>query len=108
MDAIVPQILKQNGSSTIESSCYCLHALNTTDGTEVYIDIDFQITQVYSQKSGKRLYTYKEVCGFRYTAYKCNIYGIAPDYELPTYTVTYGTFDGNKTYLHHGISDVEI
>ena len=84
-------------------------AINREDGTRLYINIDFRITHVYSGKSGKRLYTYKEVCGFCINAYEFNIYGIVPNGALPKYSISYGTLDsGKQLYLHYRTEDVEI
>lgn len=96
LDQITPDIVKYIGNSTIEGSVYCLKAINRDNGTENYIDIDFNIQKVFSKKSGKLLYTYKEICGFRINSYKINIYGIVPNGETPCDTVTYGTMENNS------------
>ena len=109
METIKPQIIKNNAFSCIESSAYGLKAINRNDGTQLYIDIDFRITHVYSKKSGRRLYTYKKVCGFRINAYKFNLYGVISNGEKPCYSIGYGTLDIGKTlYLHHTTPDIEI
>ena len=109
METIKPQIIKNNAFSCIESSAYGLKAINRNDGTQLYIDIDFRITHVYSKKSGRKLYTYKEACGFRINAYKFNLYGVVPNDEMPCYSIAYGTLDNGKTlYLHHTTPDIEI
>lgn len=109
LEQITPQIIKSNGYSCIESSAYGLTAINREDGTQLYIDIDFRITHVYSGKSGKRLYTYKDVCGFRINAYKFNMYGVVENGTLPAYSIGYGTLDSGKPlYIHNTASDVEI
>lgn len=96
LDQITPDIVKYIGNSIIEGSIYCLKAINRDNGTENYIDIDFNIQKVFSKKSGKLLYTYKEICGFRINSYKINIYGIVPNGETPCDTVTYGTMENNS------------
>lgn len=96
IEQIKPEIIKYIGNSTIEGSVYCLNAVNHDNGTENYIDIDFNIQKVFSKKSGKLLYTYKDVCGFRINSYKINIYGIVSDNEMPCATVTYGTMENNS------------
>ena len=64
---------------------------------------------LYRKKHGRRLYTYKKVCGFRITAYKFNLYGVVPNGEMPCYSIGYGTLDNGKTlYLHHTTPDIEI
>lgn len=109
LEQITPQIIKSNGYSCIESSAYGLIAINREDGTQLYIDIDFRTTHVYNGKSGKRLYTYKEPCGFRINAYKFNLYGVIPDGEKPCYSIGYGTLDSGKSlYMHYRTEDVEI
>ena len=96
IEQIKPEIIKYIGGSVIEGSSYCLKAVNRDNGTENYIDIDFNIQKVFSKKSGKLLYTYKDVCGFRINSYKINIYGIVSDNEMPCATVTYGTMENNS------------
>lgn len=109
METIKPQIIKNNAFSCIESSAYGLKAINRNDGTQLYIDIDFRITHVYNRKSGKRLYTYKEVCGFRINAYKFNLYGVVSNDEKPCHSIGYGTLDiGKRLYMHHTTPDIEI
>lgn len=107
IEQIKPEIIKYIGGSVIEGSSYCLKAVNRDNGTENYIDIDFSIQKVFSKKSGKMLYTYKDVCGFKINSYKINIYGIVSDNERPCATVTYGTMKNN--YIRRSIyPDVEI
>lgn len=107
IEQIKPEIIKYIGSSVIEGSSYCLKAINSDNGTENYIDIDFNIQKVFSKKSGRLLYTYKEICGFRINSYKINIYGIVPNGEMPCATVTYGTME-NNSIRHLIYPDVEI
>lgn len=104
---ITPDIVKYVGGSVIEGSSYCLKAVNRDNGTENYIDIDFSIQKVFSKKSGKLLYTYKEIIGFRINSYKLNIYGIVQNGEMPCATVTYGTME-NNSIKHLIYPDVEI
>ena len=95
IEQIKPKIIKYIGGSVIEGSSYC-RAVNRDNGTENYIDIDFSIQKVFSKKSGKLLYTYKEICGFRINSYKLNIYGVVPSGEMPCATVTYGTMENSS------------
>lgn len=107
IEQIKPEIIKYICGSVIEGSSYCLKAVNHDNGTENYIDIDFSIQKVFSKKSGKLLYTYKEITGFSVNSYKINIYGVVPSGEMPCATVTYGTME-NSSIKRLIYPDVEI
>ena len=102
--SIMPEIIKYVGMNTYENIVF---AMNTeTDENHLSIDIEFDVTHVYSKKSGKKLYTLKSVSGFRIAEYKRNIYGIVENGTKPYATITYGTLQNGWKY--HTAQDVEI
>ena len=65
------------------------------------------LRKVYSEKTGKKLYTLKSVSGFRIAEYKRNIYGVVPYNSIPVSVITYGTLD-NPKWIKAYNRDVEI
>lgn len=80
-----------------------------TDNNHLSIDIEFNVTHVYSAKTGKKFYTLKSVSGFRIAKYERNIYGVVPDSATPSSVISYGTLDvGSHTWRKAYSKDVEI
>ncbi len=107
IEQIMPEIIKNVGVNTYENIVFAMNA--KTDEKHLSIDIEFDITHVYSVKTGKKLYTLKSVSGFRIAEYERNIYGVVPGSATPTCIIGYGTLDvgfhaWRKTYS----KDVEI
>lgn len=105
VNQIMPHLEKYVGKNTYENFVFAIPV--STDRAELSIDIEFNRTHVYSEKTGKRLYTLKSVSGFRIAEYKRNIYGIVPDHSIPVNVVTYGTLD-NPRWIKPYWKDVEI
>ena len=102
--SIMPEIIRYTGVNTYENIVFAMSV--ETDKSHLSIDIEFNITHVYSEKTGKKLYTLKSVSGFRIAEYKRNIYGIVEDGTKPYATITYGTLQNGWKY--HAVQDVEI
>ena len=94
IDQIIKHIENQDRNSTIECHYYVLHTIDENNGKEFYIDIDMTRTNIYSEKTNKRLYTYKEVCSFRLKQYTRNIYGVVPNNAIPSVNISYGSLEG--------------
>ena len=94
--SIMPEIIKYTGINTYENIIFAMNA--ETDKSNLSIDIEFNITHVYSEKTGKKLYTLKSVSGFRIAEYKRNIYGIVENETKPYATITYGTLQSGWKY----------
>ena len=94
--SIMPEIIKYTGMNTYENIVFAMNA--ETDKSNLSIDIEFNITHVYSEKTGKKLYTLKSVSGFRIAEYKRNIYGIVENETKPYATITYGTLQSGWKY----------
>lgn len=104
VNQIMPEIIRYTGVNTYENIVFAMNV--ETDENHLSIDIEFNITHVYSEKTGKKLYTLKSVCGFRIAEYKRNIYGIVESETKPYATITYGTFQSGWKY--RAVQDVEI
>ena len=104
MELLIPQLDKYIGLNSIENKVFCIPV--STENGELSIALEFDVTHVYSKKTGKRLYTFKSVCGFRIVEYKRNIYGVVENGTLPGMVITYGTFDCG--WKRPEIRDVEI
>lgn len=102
--SIMPHLEKYVGINTYENVVFGIPV--STDNAELSIDIEFNITHVYSEKTGKKLYTLKSVSGFRIAEYKRNIYGIVGNETKPYAIITYGTLQNGWKY--HTAQDVEI
>ena len=103
--SIMPYLEKYIGINSIEEFVFAIPV--STDIAELSIDIEFNRTHVYSEKTGKKLYTLKSVSGFRIAEYKRNIYGVVPYNSIPVSVVTYGTLD-NSGWIKAYNRDVEI
>ena len=104
IEQIMPEIIGNVGVNTYENIVFAMSV--ETDKNHLSIDIEFNITHVYSEKTGKKLYTLKSVSGFRIAEYKRNIYGIVENGTKPYATITYGTLQNGWKY--HTVQDVEI
>lgn len=71
---IMPHLEKYIGINSTEEFIFAIPV--STDDAELSIDMEFNRTHVYSEKTGKKLYTLKSVSGFRIAEYKRNIYGV--------------------------------
>lgn len=105
INQILPNLEKFMGINTYENVVFAIPV--STDSAELSIDIEFNRTHVYSEKTGKKLYTLKSVSGFRIAEYKRNIYGVVPYNSIPVSVVTYGTLD-NSGWIKAYNRDVEI
>lgn len=105
IEQIMPEIIGNAGVNTYENIVFAMNA--ETDKSHLSIDIEFDITHVYSEKTGKKLYTLKSVSGFRIAEYKRNIYGVIPYNSIPVSVITYGTLD-NSGWIKSYCKDVEI
>ena len=105
INQILPNLEKFMGINTYENVVFAIPV--STDSAELSIDIEFNRTHVYSEKTGKKLYTLKSVSGFRIAEYKRNIYGVVPYNSIPVSVITYGTFD-NPKWIKAYNRDVEI
>lgn len=105
INQILPNLEKFMGINTYENVVFAIPV--STDNAELSIDIEFNRTHVYSEKTGKKLYTLKSVSGFRIAEYKRNIYGVVPYNSIPVSVVTYGTLD-NPRWIKAYNRDVEI
>ena len=101
---IMSEIIRYVGVNTYENIVFAMNA--ETDESHLSIDIEFNITHVYSAKTGKKLYTLKSVSGFRIAEYERNIYGIVENETKPYTTITYGTLQSGWKY--RASQDVEI
>lgn len=105
--SIMPEIIKYTGMNTYENIVFAMNA--ETDKSHLSIDIEFDITHVYSEKTGKKLYTLKSVSGFRIAEYERNIYGVIPGSATPSCVISYGTLDvGSHAWRKACNRDVEI
>lgn len=104
VNQIMPEIIKYAGMNTYENIVFAMNA--ETDEKHLSIDIEFNITHVYSEKTGKKLYTLKSVSGFRIAEYKRNIYGVVENGTKPYNVITYGTLD--NTWKKATRQDIEI
>lgn len=104
IEQIMPEIIRYAGVNTYENIVFAMNA--ETDEKHMSIDIEFDVTHVYSKKSGKKLYTLKSISGFHIAEYKRNIYGIVEDGTKPYATIAYGTLQNGWKY--HAAQDVEI
>lgn len=86
INQILPNLEKFMGINTYENVVFAIPV--STDIAELSIDIEFNRTHVYSEKTGKKLYTLKSVSGFRIAEYKRNIYGIVPYNSIPVSVIT--------------------
>ena len=98
------QIIKYAGMNTYENIVFAMNA--ETDEKHLSIDIEFNITHVYSEKTGKKLYTLKSVSSFRIAEYKRNIYEVVANGTKPYSVITYGTLD--NTWKKATRQDIEI
>ena len=105
INQILPNLEKFMGINTYENVVFAIPV--STDIAELSIDIEFNRTHVYSEKTGKKLYTLKSVSGFRIAEYKRNIYGVVPYNSIPVSVITYGTLD-NPRWVKAYNRDVEI
>lgn len=105
INQILPNLEKFMGINTYENVVFAIPV--STDSAELSIDIEFNRTHVYSEKTGKKLYTLKSVSGFRIAEYKRNIYGVVPYNSIPVSVITYGTLD-NPKWIKAYNRDVEI
>lgn len=103
--SIMPHLEKFMGMNTYEKLVFAIPV--NTENAELSIDIEFNRTHVYSEKTGKKLYTLKSVSGFRIAEYKRNIYGVVPYNSIPVSVITYGTLDNTKWIKAYN-KDVEI
>lgn len=107
IEQIMPEIIKNVGVNTYENIVFAMSV--ETDKSHLSIDIEFNITHVYSEKTGKRLYTLKSVSGFRIAEYKRNIYGVVPGCATPSCVISYGTLDvGSHAWRKACKRDMEI
>lgn len=104
IESIMPYLEKYIGINSIEEFVFAIPV--STDIAELSIDIEFDVTHVYSAKTGKRLYTLKSVCGFSIAEYKRNIYGVVENGTLPSVVIRYGTLD--CSWKRPEVKDVEI
>lgn len=108
IEQITSHIYKNNGYSCIESASYGNIANDNENGYKLYIDIDFGCTNVYSTKSGKRLYTFKKAVGCIIKKYEYNIYRVVPNYAEPIEIVMGGTMLNGELYKHYEVKEEEI
>lgn len=101
-DLILSELTSVLSRDSIEKTAFLHPIQNPENGYHVYINVYCDITHVYDRKTGKRLYTYKQVTGYTRIAYKPNIYGVVPDGSLPIETNKQGSTDHNYS------RDVEI
>lgn len=107
VNQIMPEIIKYAGMNTYENIVFAMNA--ETDKNNLSIDIEFDVTHVYSEKTGKRLYNLKSVSGFRIAEYERNIYGVVSGNATPLCVITYGTLDvGSHAWRKACNRDVEI
>lgn len=107
IEQIMPEIIKYTGMNTYENIVFAMNA--ETDKNHLSIDIEFNITHVYSKKTGKKLYTLKSVSGFRIAEYERNIYGVVPGSATPSCVISYGTLDvGSHAWRKAYSKDIEI
>lgn len=105
VNQIMPHLEKHMGINTYEKIVFAIPV--DTENAELSIDIEFNRTHIYSEKTGKKLYTLKSVSGFRIAEYKRNIYGVVPYNSIPVSVITYGTLD-NPKWIKAYNKDVEI
>ena len=103
---VIEEVYRTSGNSNIENSAFG-NLYDYKDGKKLYYDIDFRCINVFNNKTGKRLYTYKEVIGVIVTAYELNMYGNVPPHSYPCASITYGTLSDGKL-KNHMIEEVEI
>lgn len=107
IEQIMPEIIKYVGINTYENIVFAMNA--ETDKSHLSIDIEFDITHVYGEKTGKKLYTLKSVSGFRIAEYERNIYGVVPGNATPLCVISYGTLDvGSHAWRKACKRDMEI
>ena len=106
LPSVIDEVFRTSGNLTIENSAFGSF-YDYKDGKKIYYDIDFRCTNVFNNKTGKRLYTYKEVVGVIVTAYNLNMYGHVPPHSHPCESITYGTLLDGKL-KNHMIEEVEI
>ena len=104
---VIKEVYRTSGNLTIENSTFGSF-YNYKDGKKLYYDIDFQCTNIFSSKTGKRLYTYKEVVGVIVTTYNLDMYGHVPPHSYPCANITYGTLSDGKPYRCHTIEEAEV
>ena len=102
LDLIQSELSSILSRDSIEDVAFLKPIQNPENGYHVYINVYCDITHIYDRKTGKRLYTYKQVTGYNRIAYKPNIYGIVPDESIPIETGKQGETD------HSYSRDVEI
>lgn len=107
IEQIMPEIIKYVGINTYENIVFAMNA--ETDKSHLSIDIEFNCDHVYSEKTGKKLYTLKSVSGFRIAEYERNIYDVVPGCATPSCVISYGTLDvGSHAWRKAYSEDVEI
>lgn len=105
LETIIDDLIKNLVSATT-NTVYCIQCKNDDNGDLYSIDMDFRPYAVYSRKTGKRLYLYRQLVGYVERTYKPNIYGVIPDWEMPKSSLLYGTRNGLS--VDRTFHDVEI
>ena len=63
------------GLTRLNDFCMC-GGIVANDGLQYYVDLESETYTIYDHSTWKRLYSVIRVTGYRYAAYKANIYGV--------------------------------
>ena len=85
------------GLTRLNDFCMCGDIV-ANDGLQYYVDLESKTYTVLDHKTWKRLYSVIQITGYRYAAYKANIYGVYEGYPVKGNLYNWETGFHNNMY----------
>lgn len=87
------------GLTRLNDFCMC-GGMIANDDLQYHVDLESKTYTILDHKTWKRLYSVIQITGYRYAAYKANIYGVYNDYPVK------GNLYNWETGLHNHMYDL--
>lgn len=106
MEQLKEEVYNNDAVMLTNKDTYLNKAVDAVNNCLLSVNIYFKVVNVYSAKTGKRLYIYKEVIGYEISKYLFNSKGVIPENACPDEVITKGSI--RHPYYNRVIEDVEI
>lgn len=106
MEQLKEEVYNNDAVMLTNKDTYLNRAVDAVNNCLLSVNIYFKVVSVYSAKTGKRLYIYKEVIGYEISKYLFNRNGVIPKNACPDEVITKGSI--RHPYYNRVIEDVEI
>lgn len=106
MEQLKEEVYNNDAVMLTNKDTYLNKAADAVNNCLLSVNIYFKVVSVYSAKTGKRLYIYKEVIGYEISKYLFNRNGVIPGHAYPDEVIIKGSI--RHPYYNRVIEDVEI